>query len=1108
MNCAASFTSSCDECGTELPASARFCPQCAHPVSTPAPGASGPAVLPRDPRSYTPQHLAERILRSRSALEGERKQVTVLFADIRNSMELASQVGAEDWHAILDRFFQLLADGVHRFEGTINQYTGDGIMALFGAPIAHEDHVQRACYTALHLCESVAEFAQELRREHGLDFQMRIGLNSGDVVVGRIGDDLRMDYTAQGETVGLAQRMETLAETGRPYLTASTASLAEGWFELADLGEFKVKGVQTPMHVFALDGVGSVHTRLDLSRARGFSRFVGRADDLATLEAALEQTLEGHGQVVGLVADAGVGKSRICLEFTDRCRARGITVREAQGISHGKNIPLLPVLQLLRSVFGIDARDSDAEARQKIAGAVVLRDESLQADLPLLFDYLGVTDPKRPAPALEPGERQHRVQGLLQQLLHARGREEPGVFLIEDLHWIDEASERFLEQMIDAIPGTQSLVLVNFRPEYEVPWGGRSYYRQLPLLPLGPEAMRDLLVHLLGTNSSLGDLPQRIQQRAAGNPFFIEEMVQSLADAGNLAGERGSYELVTSVDEIALPERVETLLAARIDRIDEREKRVLQSAAVIGTEFSRGVLNRICELDAAELDAALRGLKGAEFIHERQIYPEVEYGFKHPLTQDVAYHSQLGENRRKTHAAVAGAIEETATVPVDESAALLAHHYEEAGENLPAARWHRVAAERAGMMQVGEVYRHWGRVRELTDELPDNAEAEQLGTLSRVQMFLVGARLARPEEEIEALFHECKAIVKRTGSDLGHIQILSSYGLYRLYATGNALEARKVLPEAVALADGLGEVSERLAARFVACTLYLVCDVGRAIETADEALDLQRAEPAAPNERLLGGFHPESAFVFMRTTALLLAGRLAEARAAQTQFRRLADKRPETKGYVFTTAAFIALRMGDLAEAERLGVQCIEFGEATGNSSPLVTGLGTLGESLLRQGRAREALAPLERALAIHREQGVFRQIESIAAADLAEAWLELGELERADQVTREALAFAQANGLKTGEANLQGRVAANALARNGAAGAAEAERALSRSHELIEESGFHSALAMLHERRAELAAAKGDTAERDRQLQLALEAYEGRGATGHIERLKNTDLR
>ena len=413
--CGARLITACPQCGQSVSPTAKFCAECGtsltrqftvQSLESGVQKASGSKPQLSDARHqtldlrpiYTPPHLADKILQSKSALEGERKQVTVLFADVKGSMELAEQLDPEEWHQILDRFFAILTDGVHRFEGTVNQYTGDGIMALFGAPIAHEDHAQRACYAALQLRDEIARYATEVKRQHGVSFATRMGLNSGEVVVGTIGDDLRMDYTAQGHTVGLAQRMEALASPDSCYLSATTAALVGGYFALDDLGDFQVKGVSAPVRVHRLAGVGASRTRFDISRARGLSRFVGRAADLHILEDALAQAAVGNGQVVGVVAPAGTGKSRLGFEFLERCRARGLRVYEGRAVAHGKNIPFLPILELFRAYFDITLTDDDRSAREKIAGRMVVLDQRLVEALPLLFDFLGVSDPQRPVP--------------------------------------------------------------------------------------------------------------------------------------------------------------------------------------------------------------------------------------------------------------------------------------------------------------------------------------------------------------------------------------------------------------------------------------------------------------------------------------------------------------------------------------------------------------------------------------------------------------------------------------------------------------------------------------------------------------------------------------
>jgi class 3 adenylate cyclase len=572
--CGARLARVCPGCQRENPPDQSFCGGCGHPLIPPA-----DVRKERKPRDYTPKYLADKILQSKSALEGERKQVTVLFADVMGSMELAEQLDPEEWHRLLERFFEILAEGVHRFEGTVNQYTGDGIMALFGAPIAHEDHAQRACYAALWLKDALQTCAREAKREHGVRLATRIGLHSGEVVVGKIGDDLRMDYTAQGHTVGLAQRMESLAEPNTAYLSGDTAKLVAGFFDLEDLGAFQVKGASEPAEVFHLRGAGPFESRFQQARARGLSRFVGREADMEALEAALAQARQGNGQVVGIVADAGTGKSRLCFEFLERCRAQGIQVTEGHAVSHGRNIPLLPMLQIFRAYFGITERDDECAAREKIAGRLLLLDPDCDAFLPVLFEFFGVPDPDRSAARIEPDVKQQQIFDVIRKVVQAADPEVgQGVALIEDLHWLDAASEVFLEQWVDAVAGSHFLLLVNFRPEYGARWTSRSYYRPIPLAPLGPEAVRELLRDLLGPDRSVAGLAEAIHERTGGNPFFTEEVVRSLIESGQLEGAEGAYRLLTPVERLEVPSTVQALLSARIDRLKESCRRPPSSA--------------------------------------------------------------------------------------------------------------------------------------------------------------------------------------------------------------------------------------------------------------------------------------------------------------------------------------------------------------------------------------------------------------------------------------------------------------------------------------------------------------------------------------------------
>ncbi len=469
--------------------------------------------------------------------DAERKQVTVLFADVSGSMDLAEQQDPEEWRKIMQRFFAILADAVTKFEGTVDKFTGDGIMAVFGAPIAHEDHARRACYAALKMLDDVSDYAAELRREQGLNFSTRIGINSGEVVAGAIGEGRDSEYTAIGHTVGLAQRMEALAEPGKAYLTEHAAELAAGFLDLRDLGPFEIKGASRPVGVFELAGVGAARSRLDLARERGFSRFVGRSAEMGLLMEALERAQGGDGGSVALVAEPGVGKSRLSHEFVQRCRDEGAEVFEAQAQAHGTAVPFMPVLQMLRSFFGIGEGEPDQTAREKIAGRALLIDPGFNEDLPLLFDFLGVPDPDRPVAQMSAEARQRALAGTVCRLVNAPGRRKTLVLVIEDLHWIDEGSSAMLTQLSEAIAGTNTLALANFRPEYSPPWAGSSAYTEIPLGPLARDDTRELLRDLAGEDPSLDGLDEPIHERTQGNPFFIEEIVRELSEAGYLQGD-------------------------------------------------------------------------------------------------------------------------------------------------------------------------------------------------------------------------------------------------------------------------------------------------------------------------------------------------------------------------------------------------------------------------------------------------------------------------------------------------------------------------------------------------------------------------------------------
>jgi class 3 adenylate cyclase len=503
-----------------------------------------PAPEPvRAPHAYTPPHLAEKILTSRSALAGERKQVTVLFADLKGSMELLAGRDPEEALQLLDPVLEHMMAAVHRYEGTVNQVMGDGIMALFGAPIAHEDHAVRACYAALAMQEFVQRYAEEVRRTQGLTVQIRVGLNAGGVVVRAIGNDLHMDYSAIGQTTHLAARMEQLATPGSILLPATTLRLVEGLVRVNALGPVPVKGMAEPVEVFELVGVTAVRQRLQAAAARGLSQFVGRDHELESLHQALQQTGAGQGQIVAMVGEAGVGKSRLVYEFAHAHRTQGWLVLESASVSYGKATPYFPVLDLLRRYCHLEDGDDSRTMRAKVTGRVVTLDAALQEAIPALLGLLEALPDDSPFLKLDPPQRRQRTLDALKRVLLRESQVQPLVLVFEDLHWIDSETQALLDSLIESLPTARVLLLVNYRPEYQHGWGSKTYYTQLRLDPLPPASANALLQALLGDHPSLAPLTQLLTVRTQGNPFFLEESVRTLVETQVLVGARGAYRL-------------------------------------------------------------------------------------------------------------------------------------------------------------------------------------------------------------------------------------------------------------------------------------------------------------------------------------------------------------------------------------------------------------------------------------------------------------------------------------------------------------------------------------------------------------------------------------
>jgi class 3 adenylate cyclase/tetratricopeptide (TPR) repeat protein len=674
QECGTRLEAACPSCGTPNQLGAKFCKKCGQRLSQTETAQAAPGPRFGSPESYTPKHLAEKILTSKAALAGERKQVTVLFADLKGSMELLADRDPEEARKLLDPVLERMMEAVHRYEGTVNQVMGDGIMALFGAALAHEDHAVRACYAALRMQEGVKKYAEEIRRSHAAVVKIRVGLNSGEVVVRAIGSDLHMDYTAVGQTTLLAARMEQLADPGSIAIAPETLALAEGHVEVRSLGPVPVKGLDVPVETYELVGAGIRRSRLAASADRGLTRFVGRDAELEQLRQALGRAATGHGQVVALVGEAGVGKSRLVWEVTHSHRTLGCLILQANSVSYGSSTPYLPLVELLRTYCQIEPRDDARKVREKLTGKVLTLDPALQPTIPPLLALLDVAVEDPWWQALEPPRRHDRTLDAVKRLLLRESQVQPLFVVFEDLHWIDSQTQAFLDRLVASLPAARLVLLVNYRPEYQHAWGSKTYYTQLRLDPLRSETAEALLLALLGDDKTVSPLRSFLIERTEGNPFFLEESVQALVETGALVGEHGAYRLTTALTRIEVPATVQAILAARIDRLQVNDKRLLQAAAVIGREVPFALLQDIAGLPDDQLRQGLTDLQAAEFLYESRLFPDLEYTFKHALTHDVAYSALLQDRRRALHGEVLTAIERRAETRRAEQAEARAYH--------------------------------------------------------------------------------------------------------------------------------------------------------------------------------------------------------------------------------------------------------------------------------------------------------------------------------------------------------------------------------------------------------------------------------------------------
>ena len=951
-------------------------------------------------------------------IDGERKTVTALFADIKGSTELEQDLDPEEARAIVDPALKLMIDAVRRYDGYIVQSTGDGIFALFGAPVAHEDHPQRALYAALRMQEELKRYAARLREAGSLPIESRVGVNTGEVVVRSISTGQgHVEYTPIGHTTNLASRMEALAPTGSIAVSEQTRRLCEGYFVLKPLGPTKVKGVSEPVNVYEVTGLGPLRTRLQRSAGRGLTKFVGRQAEMDALKRAAEQAKAGRGQIVAAMAEAGVGKSRLFFEFKATSQSAWM-VLETFSVSHGKASAYLPVIDLLHGYFRIAAEDDARPRREKVNGRVLTLDRSVEDALPYLFALLGIVEGEDQLAGMDAQIRKRRTLDAVKRLLLRESLNQPLMVIFEDLHWIDDETQALLNLLADSIGTARILMLVNYRPEYSHHWGSKTYYTQLRLDPLGEESAAEMLSALVGAGEDLIPLKRRIIEKTEGNPFFVEETVLALLDEGALV-RNGTVKLTKPLTELKIPPTVQAIIASRIDRLPSDEKNLLQTLAVTGREFPLSLIREVVPKSDDELNRMLGDLQLGEFIYEQPPMGDVEYTFKHALTREVAYNSMLTAERRRLHLRTARAIESLHRERLDDHCDELAHHYRHGGDSNEAIRYLELAGLQASRRSAyGQSLSAFNRALDLLQTLPpgigrDRRELRLQLLLGETLLVVKGPASRERENVLQRAYELSRAL----GDNSRVCMALSQLSNYYMNV-GEGSRGRDCAQEALHAAQN---VEQSAAAQcFLAQTTYFLGDCVAARDHAERAIEGIRLHPGA-RDRGFAGFDPHVLVLVVLSRCLWWLGFPDRALAVSQEELQVADQRSDAFSFAFARCygSEVLMLTGDhegiRGRAAALEALTNVEGPYTFTALRLVAMRGWL---LVQNGQTDRGIETIRQVLATHRANR-YPINAPFHAILLADACAKGGRTTDGSAAVAEGLRFTEETGQRYCEAEL-----------------------------------------------------------------------------------------
>jgi len=829
IECGAKLTVKCPGCGSEIEGTEKFCGECGHNLTTPSEPA--PKELSFDEKldkiqRYLPKGLTEKILSQKDRIEGERKQLTVMFCDMEGFTPLVERLGPEEAYSIMDEVYEILIHKVHDYDGTVNEMTGDGILALFGAPIALEDAPQRAIRSSLAIHREMARFSEKMKqkREDLPPLNMRVGIHTGPVVVGTLGNNLRVEFKAVGDTVNLASRVEGLAEPGATYVTEATFKLTEGFFRFEALGEKKIKGKKEPVKIYWAIAPNSRRTRFDVSAERGLAPFVGRERELETLLDGFERSKTSRGQAFSVLSEAGVGKSRLLYEFRKAVTGEDVMFLEGRCLSYSRGVAYHPFIDILKANFDIRESDGDPEIREKAKRGLKILGLDEVSTLPYLLELFSVKDSGIDKIPMSPEARRDRFKEVF-KLITLKGSEiRPLITAYEDLHWADKGSEEVLKYVLESIPAARVLMIFTYRPDFVHTWGGKSYHNQVNLNRLSNRESLTMVSNLLNTEAIDTDLEDLILEKTEGVPFFIEEFVRSLNDLKIIERDGNKCRLAKNIEDVTIPSTIQDLIMARVDSLPDGAKQVLQAGSVIEREFNYDLIKQVTSLPEQELLPHLSVLKDSELLYERGIYPESTFIFKHALTRDVVYDSILSRKKKNLHEKIGNAIEEVYAERIEERYELLAHHYGLAEDWENAVQFGRLAAEKArNLTHFQQAVTLYEQATEWLLKLPENKMRQESLVDLRMEICQSDMGLGKFEKAVEVgLQAETTAKVLGDRARLGMtcVGICTAY-VYR----GNFKKTEQYALQAIEYLEGTDE-EHTLA---LAEALLGVCYIGQGL---------------------------------------------------------------------------------------------------------------------------------------------------------------------------------------------------------------------------------------------------------------------------------------